>query len=146
MVLYVLKHPIEAHLSKEDESFLRDRLDEFNEPYAGPRNSEEFGLTVRDDAGVVVAGVIASCIWQWLHINVIWVSDSLRGQGYGSALLAAAEKEGLKRNRKYAMLHTFSFQARPFYERHGYRLSGELTNFPEGHSQFRMSKKLGGDL
>ncbi len=63
-VLYIMNLHLEAKLSKQDESFLRDRLDEFNEPYAGQRNSEEFGFTVRDDSGTVVAGVVASCIWQ----------------------------------------------------------------------------------
>ncbi|MDA0790081.1 MAG: GNAT family N-acetyltransferase [Proteobacteria bacterium] len=140
-----MKFPIESNLTREDETYLRDRLDEFNEPFAGPRNAEEFGFTVRDENGTVVAGLVASCIWEWLHINVIWVSDTLRGQGYGSSLLEAAEHEGISRNRKYAMLHTFSFQARPFYERHGYQLSGELTDFPKGHSQFMMFKRLAGD-
>ena len=132
----------EPNLTKEDESYLRSRLEEFNEPYTGPKNLDEFGFTVRDEGGTVVAGLAAVCIWEWVHINAVWVSDSLRGQGYGSALLKAAEQEALERNRKHAMLHTFSFQARPFYERHGYHLSGELVNFPEGHSQFKMFKDL----
>ena len=133
---------IETSTSKQAEQFLRARLDEFNDPIAGPRKTEEFNLLVRDDAGEIIAGVVASCIWEWLHINVIWVSDTLRGQGYGSKLLEAAEQEGIQRQRRYAMLHTFSFQARPFYERHGYQISGELVDFPLGHSQFKMFKRL----
>lgn len=133
---------LEYGLTKEEMDLLRLRLDEHNDPFVGPKNFEEFSLGVKDDNGELVAGVIASCIWQWVHINVIWVSESLRGQGYGAKLLEAAEQEGIKRGRQYAMLHTFSFQARPFYERHGYRVSGELQNFPEGHSQFKMFKKL----
>ncbi len=137
-----MKLEIETNLIAEEGDFLRQKLDEFNEPFAGPRRPEDFGLAVRDEGGVVVAGLIASCIWEWLHINIIWVSDELRGQGYGSSLLMAAEKEGIARNREFAMLHTFSFQARPFYERHGYRLSGELVDFPKGHSQYKMYKRL----
>ena len=133
---------IEASDSKDDEGYLRDRLDEHNAPFAGPRNTEEFNLVVRDEQGEIVAGLVASCIWDWLHINIVWVSDVLRGQGYGTALLREAEAEGVKRNRKFAMLHTFSFQARPFYERHGYQVSGELVDFPLGHSQFKMFKRL----
>ena len=137
-----MKLEIESNLSQNENGYLRARLDEYNEPFAGPRNTEDFGLAVRDETGAVVAGVIASCIWDWLHINVIWVSDNLRGQGYGSSLLKAAEKEGIERKREFAMLHTFSFQARPFYERHGYRMAGELKDFPKGHSQYKMFKHL----
>ncbi|MCB1646241.1 MAG: GNAT family N-acetyltransferase [Pseudomonadales bacterium] len=133
---------LEDNLSKEDDDFLRARLDEYNARFVGPSESDQFSFTLRNDAGEIIAGVTASCIWQWVHIHVLWVSDSLRGQGMGSQLLKAAEVEAVKRGRKFAVLHTFSFQARPFYERHGYLLSGELKDFPEGHSQFKMYKQL----
>ena len=141
-MLTVMKIAVESNLAKADQNYLRRKLEEFNEPYAGEPNTEEFGLTIRDDNGEIVAGVVASCVYEWLHINVIWVEESLRGQGYGDALIQAAEAEGRKRGRRHAMLHTFSFQARPFYEKHGYQLSGELPNFPEGHSQYKMFKSL----
>jgi ribosomal protein S18 acetylase RimI-like enzyme len=137
-----MKVSIDSDVSKADEEVILQGLNDFNETYAGPTNLERFQLAVRSEDGEVVAGVLASCIWQWLHINVIWVSEELRGQGYGSKLLDAAEKEGIKRGRKYVVLHTFSFQARPFYERHGYKVSGELMDFPEGHAQFTMMKRL----
>lgn len=137
-----MKLKVEADLSKQDERFLREKLDEYNEPIVGPRNEDQFGLTIRDDNHQIVGGVMASCVYEWVHINVIWVSEDLRGQGYGDALLEAAEAEGRRRGRKHAMLHTFSFQARPFYEKHGYQLSGELKDFPEGHSQYKMFKRL----
>jgi hypothetical protein len=39
-------------------------------------------------------------------------------------------------------LSTFSFQARPFYERFGYEVFGELPDYPEGHSLYFMKKML----
>ncbi len=133
---------IEQNLSEAEGNYLRDRLDDYNAPYAGPRNSTDFGFAVRNDKDIVVAGLIGSCIWNWLHVNVIWVSDDLRGTGIGSRLLEKAEQEGINQDREFAMLNTFSFQARPFYERHGYRVIGEMKDFPKGHSQFRMVKPL----
>lgn len=133
---------IETNLSVAEGHYLRERLDEYNEPYAGPRNSTDFGFAVRNEQGRVMAGLIGSCIWDWLHVNVIWVASELRGTGMGSRLLIKAEEEGLRQNREFAMLNTFSFQARPFYERHGYRVIGEMKDFPKGHSQFRMVKVL----
>ena len=43
---------------------------------------------------------------------------------------------------RYAHLDTFSYQARPFYDRLGYRLFGELENYPPGHSRFFLRKQL----
>ncbi len=133
---------LEDNLTDQEGLYLRDRLDEFNAPYAGARNTTDIGFVVRDDDGQVLAGLIGSCVWEWLHVNVIWVSDLLRGQGYGTQLLMAAETEALKQNREFSMLNTFSFQARPFYERSGYKVISEMKDFPKGHSQFRMIKQL----
>ena len=133
---------VESQLDRSTDQFLRKKLDEHNEPFVGPRKTEEFGLTMRNEEGNIVAGVVAQCVYNWLHINVIWVSEDLRGQGHGDNLIEAAEAEGKRRGCQNAMLHTFSFQAKPFYEKHGYQNSGELVDFPEGHSQYKMYKSL----
>ena len=54
-----------------------------------------------------------------------------RGRGYGRRLLASAAAWGLDCFCHDAWLSTMSFQARGFYEHSGYRLFGELPNFPE---------------
>ena len=43
-----------------------------------------------------------------------------------------------------AWLDTYDFQARPFYERHGYAVFGELDGFPNGHRRWFMRKRLDG--
>jgi hypothetical protein len=40
------------------------------------------------------------------------------------------------------MLDTREFQARPFYERAGYRVFGELSDFPPGWKAYWMEKSL----
>ena len=39
-------------------------------------------------------------------------------------------------------LSTHTFQARPFYERHGYHVIGLLDDHPRGHGQYTMRKTL----
>jgi GNAT superfamily N-acetyltransferase len=138
-----MKLTIDFDVSEQDEEVIREGLNEFNAQFVGPTNNQQFRLAVRSEGGEVVGGVLASCMWQWLYINVIWVSESLRGQGHGAELLEAAEQEGINRGMKYVMLHTFSFQARPFYESQGYAVSGEVQDFPDGYSQYVMCKRLG---
>ena len=66
----------------------------------------------------------------------------MRRRGVGTALLRRAEAEAAGRGCLGAMLDTFSFQARPFYETQGYRVAGELSDFPPGHSLYVMQKRL----
>jgi hypothetical protein len=39
-------------------------------------------------------------------------------------------------------LDTFSFQARGFYERHGYEVFGTLDEFPAPHQRFFLRKRF----
>ncbi len=73
----------------------------------------------------------------------IRLAPSHRRHGLGSRLLAEAEAEALRRGCRMAWLDTFDFQARMFYERHGYTVFGELGGLPNGHCRHFMSKRLG---
>jgi ribosomal protein S18 acetylase RimI-like enzyme len=67
-----------------------------------------------------------------LDIDNLWLHEYFRRQGLGSRLLATAEKEARQRGCRRAMLKTFSFQARTFYEKNGYRVTGRLDDYPPG--------------
>ena len=79
--------------------------------------------------------------WNWLFIKLLWVSEELRGQGFGRALMSSAEQEALARGCTNIYLDTFSFQARDFYERLGYEVFGQLTDFPPGHKRYFLQKR-----
>lgn len=51
-----------------------------------------------------------------------------------------AEAEALQRGCSRAKLRTFSFQARGFYEKEGYRVVGELEDYPPGETFYWMQK------
>jgi len=86
--------------------------------------------------------VIGSTYWGWFYINLMWVKDEFRGQGYGHRLLMLAEEEARKRGAKNAYLDTFSFQAPDFYKKLGYQDFGELGDFPAGHTRYFLKKEL----
>ena len=70
------------------------------------------------------------------------VRDGWRGQGLGTRLLAAAEAAARGRGCHDVWLDTFSFQALPFYEQHGYVVFGTLENYPTGHERYFVRKSL----
>ena len=54
------------------------------------------------------------------------------------------ESVAVRRGCTHAHLDTFSYQARPFYERRGYSVFGTLDDYPPGHQRFFMAKRLSG--
>lgn len=107
-----------------------------------PRNYQQSGVFLRDVEGTIMGGLEGSTYWGWLNIRLLWVSDELRGLGYGRQLVEAAEKYALKRGCHKAVVDTFSFQATEFYKKLGYEVFGVLEDFPVGHRRFYMRKEI----
>lgn len=70
------------------------------------------------------------------------MSEQLRGTGYGTQLIFSIEAEALRNGCKNVYLNSFSFQGVGFYKKLGYRVFGELEDFPEGHSVCCLRKSL----
>ena len=109
---------------------------------AGDSNAQRLCYVLRTPDEEVVGGVIAEIHWDWLSIDLLWVREDLRGQGHGTGLLAAVEREAKQRGARQAHLDTFSFQAADFYLHRGYRPFGELRDYPQGHQRFYLAKRL----
>lgn len=99
-------------------------------------------MTVRDGEGAIVGGCIFHLRWHWLEVEDLWLDDGWRGRGLGRTLLAAVEAEAMRRGCTKARLDTASFQARPFYEKCGYRTWGTIDDYPPGHAVHYMAKDL----
>jgi GNAT superfamily N-acetyltransferase len=90
----------------------------------------------------VLGGVLGQIWGHWLHLSVVWVAEPARGHGYARAMVTAAEDYAKTRGCRGAYLETFSFQARPLYEKLGYELFGEIADFPPGHRFFFLKKEF----
>lgn len=111
-------------------------------PEVGARDWEPVTLSARGADGGIAGGVYGATCWGWLMIDGLWVAEELRGAGLGSRLLLEAEAMAIARGCRGAWLGTFDFQARTFYERHGYTVFAELPGFPEGHTHYHLRKDL----
>jgi N-acylglucosamine-6-phosphate 2-epimerase len=108
---------------------------------AGLRDAP-LNLVLLDQQQTVMAGLVGYTRWDWLTVNLLWVNQSLRHQGYGAHLLQLAEQAAKQRHCKFSRLSTFSFQARGFYEKQGYEVYGQLADFPPGQVQYCLRKNL----
>ncbi len=119
-------------------------LHEFNLGVLGPEviyNWAKIAITARDEAGEVVGGIIGELIWGWLHIQTLWVAEQQRGQDIGSRLLESMEQAARERGVTQSVLETTSFQARAFYEKHGFEVVGKIEGKPKGHCWYYMKKE-----
>ena len=106
----------------------------------------ELGVSVlaflRDSAGHVVGGVVGDIFGGWIYVSLLWVEKQLRGKGHGTHLLQTIEQEAVNLGCQHAHLDTYSFEARPLYEKHGYEVFATLDNYPSGHSKYFLKKRL----
>ena len=128
--------------SAEELQFLEDRIYEYNSARTGHDDGRSFAFFIRDDRQDIVAGLDG---WTWAQACQIlnfWVHADLRGQGHGSALLEAAEQEARARGCLVIALNSYSFQSPLFYEKHGYEVVHQLRDFPPGHHDNLLVKRL----
>lgn len=114
---------------------------EHNRPYLGELAPRKLGVLARD-RGRLLGGLTGETRRGFLYVDRLWVAATERGRGLGSRLLLAAEVEAAARGCGSAVLDTFDFQARGFYERHGYAVFGTLDGYSDGHRRHYMVKRL----
>lgn len=134
---------LDERASEDDERAIRQGVSAFGDLHIVPRNWRPVTLVLRSDDGRVIGGLLGSTVWDWLQIDTLWVDDAARGRGHGRALVARAEGIARERGCRNSRVDTFDFEARGFYERLGYRVYGELTGFPRGHSHLHLAKQFG---
>jgi GNAT superfamily N-acetyltransferase len=99
-------------------------------------------IFIRDKKKEVVGGVIGNIFGGWLYVSLLWVDESLRNRGNGTKLLRMIESEATKLGCLNAHLDTYSFEAKPFYEKNGYTLFATLSDYPKGYSKHFLKKRL----
>jgi GNAT superfamily N-acetyltransferase len=126
----------------EEQALVENALRAYNASSAPQANYLPLRLTIKNAEGTVMGGLIGHSSYEWLFISVLIIPEALRGKGMGRRLMEQAEEIARARKLTGIWLDTFDFQARPFYERLGYRIFGELKDHPRGISQYWLQKRL----
>lgn len=133
---------VEDQPPPQDVQLLEDHLNAYNMRRVGAYDGRSLAIFLRDDQGQPVAG-LSAYTWAGLcEVEMVWVDEALRGQGYGSQLLHAAEQEARARGCSLIVLSTYSFQAPAFYQKHGYTIAGQIDDCPPGHTDYYLHKRL----
>jgi ribosomal protein S18 acetylase RimI-like enzyme len=139
-------YTITQHNDTSDAGALKlvdDGIGEHNDA-AEPRLADVRHLSciTRDAQGRAIAGAVGRTWGANAELQQIWVPEALRNQGAGRDLLSAFEAASRSRGCNLIYLETWSFQARGFYEKCGYRVALEIAGYAPGLSKFTMTKHL----
>ena len=132
--------------SEEEAEYIEKQADLVFDTIAPPEEGaeeEEFVYKVTDEKGSLLGGCILAVDEQkTASVFDLWVEEAYRRQGIASALIQEAEKKARELGCYLAMVGTFDFQAKSFYENHGYMVKDTMTGVPKGHEHYFMTKRL----
>jgi GNAT superfamily N-acetyltransferase len=141
-VMMNIRLVIEPHASEALKEFVREGLALYNVAATGAAEYYPVSLFLKNEHQEVLGGLLGHIWARCMHIAILWVAPILRHQGYGTALLQAAEHLAVERACTLVTLETFSFQAPGFYAKHGYETIAVLPDYPPGHQKHFLKKSL----
>ena len=99
-----------------------------------------------DKDGNIIAGCTGYIFhWGCMYVDDMWVDEKYRRQGLGSIALQAVEAVAESKGCHLIMLGTWDFQAKPYYQKHGYEVFSTLKDCPAGHEDYQLAKRLDGN-
>ncbi|ACT01354.1 GNAT family N-acetyltransferase [Paenibacillus sp. JDR-2] len=129
----------------EESTYIRNKLIEFNAKHVPEDLSsryEEINLTLKDENGIIIGGMLSTLCWNWIEVEILWIDDTQRGKGNGAQLLNQIEQIAREKGCTFIKLNTFSFQAPLFYLKHGYVQVAVFEEAPVGSNHYYFKKTI----
>jgi GNAT superfamily N-acetyltransferase len=115
----------------------------FNRSFADGADGVPFALTLAKEGDAPVQGGLwALALWGSFYIGLVVVPADARGLGLGTVLRRRAVAEARSQGCRQMWLDTYAFQARPFYERLGFEVFGQIDGPPPIYPRYFMQKLL----
>jgi len=137
----------QSEKNKEIKSILENNIVQYNSKFVpsviNNKPTGEVSFINKDEQGEIQAGISMSWYWGIMHIDYLWVKESLRGKKVGEQLLKLAEQKAISLGCSVIHLETYSFQAPNYYKKFSYKVFGTLIDTPEeGTSLFFLKKNI----
>ena len=129
-------------LPRDDALVVDQGLDDSNEAAAPLHEVQPLSCFVRLPGGGVVGGAVGRTWGACCELQQLWVHPDHRHRGTGSRLVRAFEERAVARGCTFFYLYTFSFQARPFYERLGSDMKFEIQGFSKDIAKYTMVRVM----
>ena len=121
----------------------KQKIAQFNAKHWDAAKRQGLGLKKLNSRGELIAMLAGRTFGNWFYLESFWLAELERGKGLGSAMLKEAEQIAKRRGCTFVLLDTLEFQAKPFYQHHGYQVQWVQQDYPfAGGAKYFMTKTL----
>jgi ribosomal protein S18 acetylase RimI-like enzyme len=106
-----------------DGIILEHKRKKYNEPL------DFFSFLIRDNDRKIVAGCAGDNMYGGLFVGQLWVTEPLRGKGYGTQLMLKVNVLAKERKCNFITVNTFNWEAPEFYKKLGFYVEFERKGF-----------------
>ena len=131
---------LEPNPTPEDIQILCDGISHEAQKKKQLKSVNFFAFFIRDNDEKIVGGCNGAILHDWSYVDQLWVSESLRGQGYGTQLMLSAEKLAADHKSRFITVNSYNWEAPNFYKKLGFYVEFERHN-PEKDSTFYFFRK-----
>jgi ribosomal protein S18 acetylase RimI-like enzyme len=103
---------------------------------------QPFSIFIKDQKQNILGGISGTTFYGSLYVDSLWISSSLRNQGWGTKLMQEAEKVGKERGARFVTVNTMDWEALPFYQRLGYSIEFTREGYDKNSKMFMLRKAL----
>jgi ribosomal protein S18 acetylase RimI-like enzyme len=128
--------------SPEDIQVLGDAIMENAKQKKEMTKFDSFAFFLRDEAAEIVGGCNGNNLYGCLYIDQLWVAEFLRGKGYGTKLMRAAENFGKESGCHFIAVNTFDWEALDFYKKLGFYVEFERRGFDKNSIFYFLRKNF----
>lgn len=132
----------EANPSNADIQILCDGVAENAKIKKGHKPVSFFAFFIRNIDKKILGGCNGAILHDWLYVDQLWVTESLRGQGYGIQLMISAEKLARQNKCAFVAVNTYSFEAPDFYKKLGFYVEFERRDSDKNPMFYFLRKDL----
>ena len=136
----IVEYFIENNPDASDDKVIRDGIVDFNGHIIDEKASH-FSVFAKDDTQIIGGALI----WEHsdaLYIDVLWCNEQYRKQGIGTKIITMIDDAAKNKGLPKIFVDTYEFQARAFYEKHGFYCIGTITKYLKDYDRIFMRKDV----
>ncbi len=137
---YIIQY--EKNPNSDDVQILNDGIMEQAKQKKGMKQLDFFAFFIRDETGKIIGGCSGDNMYGSLFVGSLWVTEELRGQGYGTKLMQAAEKLAKESDCNFMAVNTMDWEALDFYKKLGFYVEFERNGFDKNSTFYFLRKDI----
>lgn len=133
---------LEKIISKQLHKFNRENCEwikKYTKENPQKRNYCNFGVYDNDK---LIGGAIGYISFKWYFLDQLWIDKEYRKNGIGTKIINKIEQCAKDNELLGVRLETWSFQARGFYEKNGYKVYATFEDCPPGTIDYLLRKRF----